>query len=159
MLCVCSIAQSCPTLWNPMDYSPPGSSVHEIFHARILEWILISSSRGSSQPRDWTRMSCFGRQILYHLSHLGSCLSIIVSMSLFQSVSSPALAGERFYRGLNLSKFSRKKLHRIVLRTWDQGWSNPHCFHWEEPGGLNTEKFHVAQGTLQSSWKFCLPNC
>ena len=41
-----------------MDCSPPGSSVHEIFQARILEWVAISFSRGSSQPRDWTQVSC-----------------------------------------------------------------------------------------------------
>ena len=41
-------AQLCPTLFNPMDYSPPGSSVHGIVQARILEWVAISFSRGSS---------------------------------------------------------------------------------------------------------------
>ena len=54
--CVC--AQSCLTLCNPMDCSPPGSSVHGILQARILERVAISSSRGSSQPRNWTRVSC-----------------------------------------------------------------------------------------------------
>ena len=49
-----------------MDCSPPGSSVHGVFPARILEWITISSSKGSSQPRDWTHISCIGRQILCH---------------------------------------------------------------------------------------------
>ena len=49
-----------------MDYSLPGSSVHEISQARILEWVAISYSRGSSQPRDQTCVSCIGRQILYH---------------------------------------------------------------------------------------------
>ena len=48
------VTQSCPTLCNPMDCSPPGSSVHGILQARILEWVAISFSRGSSQPRDWT---------------------------------------------------------------------------------------------------------
>ena len=46
------VAQSCPTLCDPMDCSPPGSSVHGILQARILEWVAISSSRRSSQPRD-----------------------------------------------------------------------------------------------------------
>ena len=50
------VTQSCPTLCDPMDCSPPGSSVHEILQARILEWVAISFSRGSSQPRDWTRV-------------------------------------------------------------------------------------------------------
>ena len=67
--CVCSDAQSCLTLCDPMDCSPPGSSVHGTLQARILEWVVISSSRGSSQPRDQTYVSyisCIGRQILYH---------------------------------------------------------------------------------------------
>ena len=49
---VCSVAQSCPTLCGPMDCSPPGSSVHGIFQARILERVAISFSRRSSRPRD-----------------------------------------------------------------------------------------------------------
>ena len=51
------IVQSCPTLCNPMDCSLPGSSVHRIFQARVLEWIAISFARGSSRPRNWTRVS------------------------------------------------------------------------------------------------------
>ena len=50
-------AQSCSTLCNTMDCSPSGSSVHEISQTRILEWVTISSSRGSSQLRDWTWVS------------------------------------------------------------------------------------------------------
>ena len=53
-----SVAQSCLTLCNPLDYNLQGSSVHGIFQARILEWIAIPFSRGSSRPRDWTSMSC-----------------------------------------------------------------------------------------------------
>ena len=49
---------SCPTLCNPMDYSLPGSSVHGILQARILEWVAISSFRGSSWPGDRTSISC-----------------------------------------------------------------------------------------------------
>ena len=58
-----------------MDYSPPGSSVHGIFQARILERVAISYSRGPSPPRDQTHVSCIcciGRQILYHWNHRGS---------------------------------------------------------------------------------------
>ena len=51
------VAQSCPTLCNPMDCSLPGSTIHGIFQARILEWVAISFSRRSSQPRDWTQVS------------------------------------------------------------------------------------------------------
>ena len=63
-LCVCSVAQSCPTLCNPMDCSPLGSFVHGIFQARIMEWVAISSSRRSSHSG--IDVSCIGRQILYH---------------------------------------------------------------------------------------------
>ena len=49
--------QSCPTLWDPKDCSLPGSSVYGIFQARILEWVAISFSRGSSWPRDWSQVS------------------------------------------------------------------------------------------------------
>ena len=51
------VAQLCPTLCDPVDYSPPGSSVHGILQARILEWVAISFSRGSSQLRDRTQVS------------------------------------------------------------------------------------------------------
>ena len=59
------------TLVTSMDCSPPGSSIHGISQARILEWVAISFSRGSSRPRNWTPISCvscIGRQILYHWS-------------------------------------------------------------------------------------------
>ena len=52
------VAQSCLTLWDPIHYYLPGSSVHGILQARVLEWVAISFSRGSSQRRDWTRVSC-----------------------------------------------------------------------------------------------------
>ena len=62
-VCVCARAhakslQLCPSLCDPVDYSLPGSSVHGILQARILEWVAIPSSRGSSWLRDWTRVSC-----------------------------------------------------------------------------------------------------
>ena len=55
-----------------MDCIPSGSSVHEILQARILEWVAISFSRGSSQPKDQTRVSSITGRFLYCLSHQGS---------------------------------------------------------------------------------------
>ena len=52
------VSQLYLTLWNPMDCSLPSSSVHGILQARILEWVAVPFSRGSSQPRDWTQVSC-----------------------------------------------------------------------------------------------------
>ena len=70
------IAQSCPTLCDPMDCNLSRSSVRGIFQVRILEWVATSFSRGLSQPRDRTQGSNPGllrcRQTLYHLSHQGS---------------------------------------------------------------------------------------
>ena len=63
------LLQLCPTICDPVDYSPPGSSVHGIFQARILEWVAISFSRRSSRPRDQTQISCvpfMGRWIPSH---------------------------------------------------------------------------------------------
>ena len=63
------VMQSSPTVCSPMDCSPPASSDHEILQARILEWVAIPFSKGSSQPRDQTCVfciSCIGRRILYH---------------------------------------------------------------------------------------------
>ena len=69
----CSDEKLCPILCNTMVYSSPGSSVHGISQARILEWVAISFSRGSSWPRDWTHVSFIGKQILYHLATRETC--------------------------------------------------------------------------------------
>ena len=76
-VCLCLIAQLCLTLCDPRDYRMPGSSVPGISQARILEWVAISFSRGSSQPRDELVSRCLlpCRQILYMLSHQGSQLA------------------------------------------------------------------------------------
>ena len=58
LLACVSSAQSCPTFCDPIDCSPPGSFVRGIFQTRIVEWVAISFSRGSSRPRDQTQVSC-----------------------------------------------------------------------------------------------------
>ena len=81
LLCVCVcvhlVARSCPTLCNAMDCSLWGSYVRGIFQARILEWVAISFSRGSFHLRDWTHISCLGRQVLYHLHHKDAPLALV----------------------------------------------------------------------------------
>ena len=67
--CNAKTLQSCLTLCDPMDYSPPDSSVHGILQGKILEWVAIPFSRESSRPRDQTHVSCvfcIGRWLLYH---------------------------------------------------------------------------------------------
>ena len=56
--CTSEVVQSCATFCDPMDCNLPGSFIQGIFQARILEWAAISFSSGSSQPRDWTQVSC-----------------------------------------------------------------------------------------------------
>ena len=65
------VAQSCLTLCNRMDCSLPRFFFHGIFQARVLEWVAISFSRGSSQPRDRTWVSCIVGRCFYRLSHQG----------------------------------------------------------------------------------------
>ena len=80
-VCVCAQSlQSCLILCDPVDCSPPDSSVRGILWARILEWVAMPSSRGSSQPRYWTHISFIswiGRWILYPLNHLESTVWIL----------------------------------------------------------------------------------
>ena len=68
---------------DPMDYSPTGSSVHGFSQARIMERLVISISRGPSWPRDWTHVSCVGRQVLYHWAtrkalHVAYCTHVAI---------------------------------------------------------------------------------
>ena len=84
-LCCAYVLSHVRLLVTPMDCSPLGSSVHGIFHTRILEWVAIYSSRGSSWPRDWTRgssISHIGRQTAFTtslslpLNHMGSPMHV-----------------------------------------------------------------------------------
>ena len=91
------IAQLCSILCDPMDCSLPGSSIHGIFQARVLEWVVIAFSRGSSRPRDRTRVShivggCFTiwatKDSVFIFfpclcSSLQRCFCLIVSMFVF----------------------------------------------------------------------------
>ena len=83
----------CLTLWDPVGCSPPGSSVQRILQGRILEWVAISSSKGSSWPRDWncvSFVSCIGRWVIYLLSPRGSPVSQLDLVLFFNQA---ALAG------------------------------------------------------------------
>ena len=86
-LLVCMCAKVASVVSDPMDCSPPGSSVHGILQARILDWAAVPSSRGSSWPRDWICIShifCICRWVLYHQYHLGSpSSSLIINWNTF----------------------------------------------------------------------------
>ena len=96
-MCVCLVAHSCLILCDSMDYSLPGSTVHGISQARVLEWVAICSSRESSWTRNGTcisYVSCIGRRILYHCASWEACpksfsLPGIESRPLAQDGTSP----------------------------------------------------------------------
>ena len=80
--------QSCPNLCDPMDCRPLGFSVHGILQARILEWVAMPSSRGSSQPMDQTHtcyVSCIGRLFLHHWHYMGSPIHMILTHKWLQA--------------------------------------------------------------------------
>ena len=113
------VVQSCPALCDPMDCSLPGSSVHGVFQAIVLEWIAISFSRGSSQPRDWTRVSCIsGRFVTVwatreaHVNHLWAQFWESHPLVIPRSISLPFLqVPNLFLRGLPLPG----PLYRVLL--------------------------------------------
>ena len=84
------VTQSCLTLFDPMDYSPLGSSVHGILQARILEWVAIPFSRESDRPRDWTQVSHIAGRFFTswatRKAHLDSLFHFISSVFLFLSL-------------------------------------------------------------------------
>ena len=115
----CLVTKSWPTLCDPMDCSPPGSTVHGILQARIVEWVVISFSRDLPDPGIEPRFSCIGRQILYHLSHPGSPLFCPVTPQMFTHL--------HFF-------FSPYKLKLVSLKEKSVAW--PQQSHWGE-GGLD----------------------
>ena len=90
-LCFCCVcAQWCLTPCDPMDCSLPGSSVHGILHARILEWVASSFSRESTEPRNWTHtfcVSCTGGQILSHWATWEAHHNQIAKIKWFRKIS------------------------------------------------------------------------
>ena len=97
---VCLVTQSCLTLCNPMNCSPPGSSVCGILQARILEWVAISSSRGSSQLRDQTQVPCTAGRFFLSEPPGKPTLDLKVAPSRFQEPlqgSSPLGLGPSHY--------------------------------------------------------------
>ena len=124
LVCYCLVVKLCPTLCNAMDRSPPGSSVHGCSQARILEWVAISSSRGSSPTRmEPTAPAC--REGSSPLSHPGSPWPHTGSLA-----PSSALAAFLWPRGLHRHPLSRSRLphslHSLLLSCAAPD-TNPHA--------------------------------
>ena len=134
-MCECSITWLCLTLCDPMDCSLPGSSVHGIILARILEQVSISFSRGSFWPRDWSYISCvscIGRRILYHwaISEAPSFIIRSVNCSFFQVVFS-----FRFW------PWGRSQPPQDLLDwTWTCCWRGLHLVGMREPSQVVSRK-------------------
>ena len=120
---LCLLTQSCMALCDLMDCSPPGPFVHGILQARILEWVAVPSSRGSSWPRD--RIQVSHRQILYCLSYL----------LLSHSVESDSLRPHGLYPARLLSlwdslgKNTEMGCHALVQGIFPSQGSNPGLLH------------------------------
>ena len=136
-LCCCLVSKSCPTLWEPRDWSPPGSFVHGISHARILEWVVMPSSRGSAWSRDWTWVSFTGRWILYHWAIRDACINYTsIKLKKQNKTQSPhnnppeeppcaALVGKNFLSNLQASFNQEAKLFILLtLMTLDFKYSS-----------------------------------
>ena len=121
------VAESCPTLCDQIDCSLPGFSIHGIFQARVLEWVAISFSRGSSQSRDQTRVSCTaGRHFtiwatrearLTRVSHQKLTFSSVQFSSATQSCPTLCDPMNRSTPGLpvhhQLLEFTQTHVHRV----------------------------------------------
>ena len=112
------LLQSCLTLCDPMDCSPPGSSIRGILQARKLEWVAMPSSRGSSRPRDQTQVSyfsCTGRQFLYPRS-----LHISIFFLKFVSIIV-------YYRILNVVPYVYSRTLSVLYIVWIYTYTHTHC--------------------------------
>ena len=141
------ITQLCPSLWDPMDCSPPGFSVHGILQARILKWIAMSSSRGSSQPRDWTQVSF----ILSIMSQIIGAFSTWLGASLVaQTVKNlPAMQKTQVWSLGQEDPLEKEMAPHSSILAWRIPWT-------EKPGGLQSMGLQrVGQTerlTLSLSW-------
>ena len=141
------------TLGDPMDWSTPGSSVHRIFQARILEWVAMSFSRGSAWPRDWTHISCIsciGKQVLYQLSHQGSRISDALLESRHLMCDSLASSSDDVLRSEWASVVSGKKTRCSHQPAW-----------WSEQAGAGSATYWTSHsisfyhGFQGLKWRWC----
>ena len=124
------VTQSCLTLCNPMDCSLPGSSVHDILQARVLEWVAVPFSRRSSQPRDQTQVFRIAGRF-FTVWATREAQEYWCGRSGFQQANS--LPFEMPEKPKNTGVGSLSLLQRIFL-TQESGWGLLHCRPAELPG-------------------------
>ena len=139
--------QFCPTLCDSMDCSPPGSSAHGILQARILEWVAMPSSRGSSPPRDGTRVSCVsctGRQVLYH------CVT-------WEALQTPYICANIRYWSFSCWLASLYLLvFELLLSSW-KSEETPGSSIWSTHPGCGSDRAELGPGEL--GWGWARPPC
>ena len=121
--CVCVhahlVAHSGLTFCDPVDCSPPGSSIYGIFQVRILEWLVISFFRGSSWPRDWSNISCIGIRTLYHSvirkAWIESRCLVVISL-MFSNDAIPHLADARKFHPFSYSLTTMNRRFSLYLK-------------------------------------------
>ena len=115
------VARLYPTLCDFMNCSPPGSSVHGIFQARTLEWVAMSSSRGSSQPRGGTPISCWAGRF-FMVEPLGKPSCWFLSYIIFSS----SVEWFIFKRTLKLPVIPLMSQEDLILH-WCRYWGMANC--------------------------------
>ena len=153
--CWCLVTKPCPTFCNPIDCSPPGPSVHGTVQSRILEWVTISSSKGSSWPRDQTLVSyisCIGRWVLYHQCptrskgvYLEKTFWLHISGKQKSRMNFQGEENTRITRSRIPSLNQHNRLDRLAARislgpVWLQGEAGEARLNDETPNGRSREK-------------------
>ena len=133
-MCACTkLLQSYLTLCDPVEYSPPGSSVHEIFQARILEWVAMSFSLGVSRSRDQTRISYFSCCLLWQkgsVYYLGTWFPLIASyhsfITVFSAFTNNLLSTSQ---GITLHLVSKPMTFAFIVNAADLNSQYLHLYH------------------------------
>ena len=132
------VAQSCPTLCNPENCSPPGSSVHEISQARISKWVVIPFSRRSLQPRDGSQVFCIAGRFLNGLSHQESLCFMGMRRQFFSLSTAVMSLISAFERGVCAAAPSTLSASLIWYRVLNLN-------HLQELAGAQSEELSTTQ--------------
>ena len=108
-----SVPQSCLALWDPLDSSPPGSSVHGILQARTLEWVAIPFSRRSSPPKDQTHVSCIAGRFFTVWATRG--FKMLHSLRLFHIPTVKSLSVAHTFLNIYTKKYSLERWEKTMI--------------------------------------------
>ena len=147
--CVCVLLiQSCLTICKPVDYSLPGSSVHVILQARILEWTAIPFSRGSSRPTDWTQVSSISGRIFT------VCFTIWATQEALQVI--PLQCKSDHVTSLHKALMA---LHLILIKTQHLTKTYNCAFHFITAGHLSDLMLYFSPLGHYSKLTLLQPKC